>query len=72
MATDLGELQNRFWGTADQLETNPWLTASEYAPLVLGLDNPSCEVPASEVAAFVGERFGLQQIDESDESEERP
>ena len=37
MATDLGELQNKLWETADQLRANSGLRASEYASPVLGL-----------------------------------
>ena len=37
MATDLGELQRKLWETADQLQANSGLKASEYASPVLGL-----------------------------------
>ena len=37
MATDLSELQNRLWESADQLRANSGLKASEYASPVLGL-----------------------------------
>lgn len=37
MATDLTELQNRLWETADQLRANSGLRASEYSTPVLGL-----------------------------------
>ena len=37
MATDLVELQNELWETADQLRANSGLKASEYASPVLGL-----------------------------------
>ena len=37
VATDLSELQNRLWESADQLRANSGLKASEYASPVLGL-----------------------------------